>query len=111
MKRKTRRDWGPLLTAFDGKARPPLSKRSAPRTPLAVALARDEAAEHAVAAPDVALGERAAVEATIGTNNGCGRQEGRQDAPPASGPFSKATVAVVPRAPFVAKKVFPFVTS
>lgn len=45
MKRKTRRDWGALLTAFDGKHRPPLSRRSAPRTPLAVALARDEAAD------------------------------------------------------------------
>lgn len=42
MKRKTRRDWGPLLTAFDGKQREPLTGRSARRIPLAEALARDE---------------------------------------------------------------------
>lgn len=45
MKRRTKRDWGPLLTAHDGKVREPLSGRSSRRIPLSEALARDQAAD------------------------------------------------------------------
>lgn len=67
--KKQRRDWGGLLTAFDGRVRPPVCCGRTRREPLSVLLERHEAEEHVVNGGRMRQGELFEVGASSDTND------------------------------------------